>query len=154
MHIYTITNDITGQTYVGQTIHCPSSRWRIHLIELNKGNHHCEKLQNDWLQHTAANFSFRVVLEGKDRSELFALEKELIDTLPNVYNSTYNKDYVRPSVKKGPNYKYGKLTLGDIKEIRRLRPTHTLKRLAELYGVSHCAISKLLSGKSYSWIEN
>lgn len=151
MHIYTITNDVTGQTYIGQTTRCPSARWRAHLKAFRIGNHHCEKLQNDWLQHTAANFSFRVVLEAKDRNELFALEKELIENMPNLYNIVGE---IKATKDKKTLKRSGKLAIEDIKEIRRLRATHTLKRLAELYGVSHCAISKLISGKSYAWIEN
>ena len=46
--IYSITNVVTGDMYVGQTIQGFEKRWKSHIRALNRGNHDNEYLQRSW----------------------------------------------------------------------------------------------------------
>ena len=37
--IYSITNVVTGDMYIGQTIQDFEKRWKSHISALNRGNH-------------------------------------------------------------------------------------------------------------------
>ena len=46
--IYSITNVVTGDMYIGQTIQDFEKRWKSHISALNRGNHDNEYLQRSW----------------------------------------------------------------------------------------------------------
>lgn len=62
--VYAILNIINDKCYVGSAIDF-ADRWRLHLLELNRDNHHNRHLQAAWNRYGAHNFMF-VVLEYTD----------------------------------------------------------------------------------------
>lgn len=84
--IYKIENKINGKVYIGQSTNI-EKRWAKHLEDLNKGRHHCSKLQEDYLKYDISNFAF-VILEVCEKERLDELEKYYISlNLYNAYNS-------------------------------------------------------------------
>lgn len=76
--IYALLNIINGKYYIGSAVDF-KDRWRLHLLALNKGNHHNRHLQKAWNRYTADSFMF-VVLQYSD-SWLEQLEQHWIDKL-------------------------------------------------------------------------
>ncbi len=59
--IYAILNLINSKYYIGSAVDF-DERFRLHLLELNRNNHHNRHLQKAWNKHGQANFKF-VILE-------------------------------------------------------------------------------------------
>lgn len=83
MYIYKITNTITGQHYIGQTINEPMVRWKTHKKELTNGYHHNQYLQNAWNKYGADAFVFEPIGLARHQIEL----NELEDVFIKYYNS-------------------------------------------------------------------
>jgi len=75
--IYSITNSETADCYIGQALDI-KKRWAQHRRELNAGDHHNQRLQNDWNTFGEQAFHFEIEQRCK-RSELDRLEEKLID---------------------------------------------------------------------------
>lgn len=85
--IYKITNKVNGKCYIGQSKSIPN-RWRQHITDLNNGNHHCFKLQDDYDEYGIVNFSFEVLEICEDENELTRLEQVYMNKYsPKLYNS-------------------------------------------------------------------
>lgn len=82
--IYTITNLITKQVYVGSSQDI-KARWIIHKRALVLNKHHSKKLQNVWNKYGEENFAFQV-LEVCSINELTEREQYYLDTLNPQYN--------------------------------------------------------------------
>ncbi len=63
--IYSITNSINGNKYIGSTINI-NKRWYVHKYNLNKNQHINNHLQNAWNKYGKNNFKFEVVEECSD----------------------------------------------------------------------------------------
>lgn len=74
--IYQITNEITGQVYIGLSKDC-KARLSKHKGELQKNRHKNTHLQNSWNKYGETNFSFDVILLCGPE-ELSALEVQTI----------------------------------------------------------------------------
>lgn len=85
--IYKITNSITGDNYVGQTIQTPMKRWKQHINNSKKGKN---PLSRAIRKYGKENFSIEVLEECKTQYELNTQEtfwgKELTSLTPNGYN--------------------------------------------------------------------
>ena len=66
--VYAIINKANGKMYIGESINI-LLRWKFHKEELNKGTHHSYKLQQDWNEYGAGNFTFKII-------EKFTLPKD------------------------------------------------------------------------------
>ena len=90
MYIYKITNTITNQHYIGQTIQSPLLRWKRHKKEMRNGYHHNLYLQRAWHKYGKDAFVFEVIGQARHHIELNELEDIFIkyyDSLsPNGYN--------------------------------------------------------------------
>jgi hypothetical protein len=83
--IYSITNNLNGKVYVGQSVHI-FSRWSAHLCSKNKS-----AISSALLKYGAENFSFRV-LKLCLKSQLDMLEVSWIASLNCVAPHGYNLD--------------------------------------------------------------
>lgn len=72
--IYLITNNITGECYVGSTTDAFRRRWKNHRNELRKNKHHNWRLQRSYNKHGLDSFSF-------DRGEPAASRQTLVERL-------------------------------------------------------------------------
>lgn len=83
--IYKYTNKLTGECYIGQTIH-PESRKYNHLLDALK--HSTKKFSNAILNYGAMNFTYEV-LERCPRADLSDRENfwmQHFDSIANGYN--------------------------------------------------------------------
>jgi len=78
--IYQIRNLINGKVYVGSAV-CLKNRFKLHHINLRKGNHHSSHLQRAWDKHGVDNFVFEVLEGVLDKEYLIAREQYWIDKL-------------------------------------------------------------------------
>ena len=62
MGIYSITNWLTGERYIGESMDI-EERWCIHKQQLNANKHHNYKLQNAWNKYGEETFDFEVLEE-------------------------------------------------------------------------------------------
>lgn len=75
--IYKIVNSVSGKVYVGSAVNI-RMRWIEHRGDLRKGKHHNMHLQNSWIKHGEASFSFEVI-EMCEASALVVREQFWID---------------------------------------------------------------------------
>lgn len=89
--IYSITNIITGDMYIGQTYQNAGfkGRWRDHRRELNKNIHNNKHLQSAWNKYGEEAFEFNVVHLCDELDDLNVLEKYYIEKY-NTYKDGYN----------------------------------------------------------------
>lgn len=89
--IYKITNNITGKSYIGETLKSnPELRWNEHKRKIEKGIG-CPALQDAIKKYGVDNFSFKVLIICFDEDR-YEYEKEYIkkynSIAPNGYNLT------------------------------------------------------------------
>jgi group I intron endonuclease len=82
--IYTITNKVTGDFYVGSA-HNFSARWKLHNTNLRAGKHHSRRLQNSWDKHGVDAFAFTVVVVCA-KADVLMYEDLCIRALQPQYN--------------------------------------------------------------------
>lgn len=58
--IYAIVNTATGQRYIGQSTGI-ETRWRKHVYDLRRGNHHGEYLQRSWKKYGEHVFCIEIL---------------------------------------------------------------------------------------------
>jgi group I intron endonuclease len=86
--IYSITNKITGNVYVGSSKNI-EQRFRNHKSALNRGVHANSYLLRAWNKYGADNFIFAVV-EECDESERFRIEQKYLDIAKKNRKKYYN----------------------------------------------------------------
>lgn len=84
--IYKITNTTDNKVYVGQSVDI-SNRFRGHKAMLNKGEHHCKSLQEDWERLGADAFEFETI------EECHADELDILERLMIEYYDSYNPEH-------------------------------------------------------------
>jgi group I intron endonuclease len=77
--IYQIRCVVTGKIYIGSAVKI-GVRWDLHLLYLERGNHHCSRLQRAWVKYGASNFAFEVLEFIDDREQLIVIEQHYLDT--------------------------------------------------------------------------
>lgn len=89
--VYRILNIFNGRLYVGSAVDV-DRRWRWHHAALGRGDHHCVKLQIDWMEFGAEAFLFEILeTTGRDRASLIVREQFWIDEFlarGEIYNSS------------------------------------------------------------------
>ena len=83
--VYMIVNLVNGNHYVGSTIDF-IERKRIHIYDLETGQHHSKYLQRSWDKHGSDSFKFVVIAEATNRSCRF-IEAYYLSVLRCQYNS-------------------------------------------------------------------
>ena len=111
--IYRILNTATGKAYYGSSA-CLRNRWRRHLLDLRKGQHHSRHLQRAWNKYGEAAFVFEVLVHTAEE-HLFALEQVFLNMHPKSYNAFRDA--------KGPRgHKFSAETCRRMGESRRGKP--------------------------------
>ena len=86
--VYIIINTINGKNYIGSTISTFHVRFRKHVSELNKNNHHSNILQKAYIKYGEQNFVFKIlkILPNKDEKKIRNVEEKYM----KIYTSDYN----------------------------------------------------------------
>lgn len=93
--IYSITNIVTGDKYIGQTRVNFKDRWNHHVGDLKNNRHKNEILQRAWNKYGKNAFEFKAVhicdeLDILNDLEIYYIKK--YDTFNNGYNLTSGGD--------------------------------------------------------------
>lgn len=93
MGIYKIEQLSTNKKYIGSSKNI-ESRWKEHVRDLRKNEHHSWKLQKAWNKYGEDNFKFEIIEIVKNKKDLLTIEQNYI----NKYNSTKNGSFnISPS---------------------------------------------------------
>ena len=132
--IYSIKQKSTGRKYIGSTSESFYQRWRRHLSEFKKGNHHNQFLQRAWDKYGSDDFVFEIiefhaVLSTTDNLSLLDLEQSYLNKLTPEFN-------ISPSAHSRKGVKVSDETRARIKEARKcqiMKPVteETKKRISE-----------------------
>jgi group I intron endonuclease len=87
--VYKIKNIINNKVYIGSSKNI-ENRWKQHIYELNKNNHHSIKLQRAWNKYGKDNFKFEVI-EECDIDRLLYLEQYYIDKYKSYFEGYNSK---------------------------------------------------------------
>lgn len=87
--IYKITNDRTGELYVGQAKNL-DSRWDRHLRELANGNHHNIGMQKDYDRGDTFSFEVLEELPNATKADLYNKEAQYVKKY-NCFREGYNQ---------------------------------------------------------------
>jgi GIY-YIG catalytic domain len=96
--IYRIINDVTGDFYLGSSIHT-KRRFREHLTLLKSNRHQNLYLQRAWNKYGEKAFRFEIYRElfGISSDDLRTVEQHYLDTLKPEYNLSTEAVYPAPS---------------------------------------------------------
>lgn len=83
--VYGIVNLINWKMYVGSTSSSFANRFRNHLLELRKGDHHSSHLQRAWNKYGSDAFFFHPIQECCP-SDCISVEQTFIDLYRPEYN--------------------------------------------------------------------
>lgn len=129
--IYSITNVVTGEMYIGQTIQDFKKRWKSHISALNRGNHDNEYLQRSWNKYGEDAFKFKAIHYCDELDILNDLEKYYIkkyDTYNNGFNMTEGGDYFLNEISE----EIRKKRLENLKKVNRERSDYTEHQIAKV----------------------
>ena len=117
--IYSITNRVTGDFYVGRTGRL-KFRWAVHRSSLRGGYHHCEPLQAAWKEYGESAFEFSVVEVVDDSVDAVHVEQDYLDRLKPTYNVSASSTGGAPP----GHWRHTPETLAKLTAKRRSRKTH------------------------------
>ena len=129
--IYSITNVVTGDMYIGQTIQDFEKRWKSHISALNRGNHDNEYLQRSWNKYGEGAFKFKAIHYCDELDILNDLEKYYIkkyDTYNNGFNMTEGGDYFLNEIPE----EIRKKRLENLKKVNRERSDYTEPQITKV----------------------
>ncbi|MFJ5713724.1 GIY-YIG nuclease family protein [Neobacillus sp. NPDC093127] len=78
--VYKITNKINRKFYIGSSKDI-LLRWKDHINDYNRNNHHSRYLQNSWNKYGEEAFHFEIIHETDEQEELVPLEQAYLDML-------------------------------------------------------------------------
>lgn len=87
--IYMITNNVNGRIYIGSAVDFRARQY-THLSDLRRGKHHSQKLQNAFNKYGEASFTFAVIQEVEDKSQLVPREQYWLDLHKSYGRDGYN----------------------------------------------------------------
>ncbi len=91
--IYTVTNQITGKKYVGQTIRPVQTRWRSHVCASVRGSSECRVFHAAIRKYGAVAFVVESVrLDGVSQDDVDDVERETIIRASSLVPNGYNLD--------------------------------------------------------------
>lgn len=82
--VYVIENTANAKKYIGSSVNV-YKRWKDHLRQLTRGDHHSRRLQKAWAEFGEAAFSFRLLLVcSRDNTAFY--EQMVLDEYRPEYN--------------------------------------------------------------------
>ena len=92
--IYSIVNTVTKQHYVGQSNNV-FKRWKLHLYDLNKNQHHNKMLQKDYNKYGPSKFYFQLheqcsPSDLNNRENYYIMIYGKYKYIPKIYNVKHN----------------------------------------------------------------
>lgn len=167
--IYSITNQITGDKYIGQTKVSFEERWRRHLNDLSKNKHDNDYLQKAWNKYGEEAFEFKAIhicdeLDILNDLEVYYIKK--YDSYNNGYNLTSGGDGFEGEISEETRLKMianakisarnkSDYTENQIAKVKELlvdeKYVGKLAKIAEITGVRECVISSVRA--LTSWID-
>jgi len=111
--VYKITNDQTGEVYIGQTNNL-YLRKKQHMEDLSSGSHHNRRMQQDYNRGNTFSFEVLEYVNGS-RNELYQREKAQIRN-HNSFYAGYNQTPGGEYDKYKGRYQYG----GGRKQVRKV----------------------------------
>lgn len=150
--IYTISNEVTGDCYVGSTTVSFHNRRRDHFKNLRKGTHHSRKLQNAFNKYGEASFKFNPI-ECLDLEDVIpSLEQYWINMISPKYNMTLSVNMKGFKHSENTKLKISRVQGGRdfevYKEGVRVGVYRTQRECAEYLGLRQSKISMCLLGKN------
>ena len=148
--VYKIENRANGKVYIGSTVLDFEARWGQHRSTLARRCHPNYYLQEDWFECGENSFSFSILEVVKDKSAVLGCEQkwlnEFLSSNRKVYNIRVSATAPFYGQAQRPRYT---LSEKDVAEIKRVRHEERvlLCDLAERYGVSESAISRICNNK-------
>lgn len=112
--VYTITNTLNGQQYVGSSAISIEGRFKEHRNMLKRGCHRSQHLQRSWKRHGEWSFKFEI-LEETEPEFCLSMEQLWINLLHPIYNTS-------PVAGSQLGYKHSEETL------RKMSISHTGKK--------------------------
>jgi group I intron endonuclease len=88
--IYSITNKITGEIYLGRSVDI-MGRWNTHITQLFAGTHHNKNLLKDFEQHNYRDYKFEIV-ELCSKAQTRQRERELIREFKEKGEKLFNSN--------------------------------------------------------------
>lgn len=143
--IYKIENNINHKIYIGQSKDI-ERRWKDHRTHIYYTKNDELPLYRAFRKYGIDNFSFKIIeqcaIKDLNEREKYYIKK-FDSVVPNGYNVTLG----------GSNSYPQKLTLEQVKEIKKLLKTTTLNQtdISNLFNVSQNTISDINTG--YCWID-
>ena len=86
MVIYTLTNNVTGDFYIGKTVKTAEQRSITHQRDARSRPNYCPRLYNAMNKYHPENFRVSVVTEHNSEAELNQAEIDTITQLSPAYN--------------------------------------------------------------------
>lgn len=78
--------ECNGKCYVGSSSRSIAGRWKEHIKDLNKGNHHNKYLQNVYNKHGRDAFLFSILEIVERKEDVITAEQKYIDNLKPEFN--------------------------------------------------------------------
>ena len=85
--IYSITNTVTGERYVGSSVNI-EARWVQHRVGLLTGDHHSKKLRGGWFGYGDANFNWEILWRAQSRPRAIELELREFEFIEKMKSNT------------------------------------------------------------------
>ena len=83
--IYAIRNKKNNKQYVGSALNI-EARWKRHLLQLKKKNHHSVYLLRAWEKYGPNEFEFVILEEVQNKEDIITREQWWIDNSKSKYN--------------------------------------------------------------------
>ena len=157
--VYQIRNIKSGHFYIGSSINY-KTRWKEHMLDLKKNEHHCIALQRAFNKHTADYLEFTVLEFVNDPNKLVEREQFYIDSLNPKYNSCrvagsmlgfkMPPSAVKKNKERNTGFGNGnaKIKESQIALMIELRKKMTIAEVAAHFGVHVCTIERNLKKHS------
>jgi group I intron endonuclease len=129
--IYQIRNIKNNKVYIGSSIDI-EKRWRSHRSNLDRNEHHSQKLQGDWNKYGDEYFIFEILEEIKEenielsRHELYVIEQKYLDRY-KPHLTGYNMSPYSGSLKK--------YELNKNKQLNKFRAKGNIRKIGNSLGV-------------------